>query len=136
MQIIRDPADVATIQDSSIRRLVEQRIFDLGKPDGPKEPFDLAALSYFVIVEAGDSIATIDAQLGFSVLANRFSGIRFGQPGFVPSFEFVEEFSGCFEMVFIISDDGFGIEVFVPKTAGITTELLEMCQRYATPGAV
>lgn len=74
-------------------------------------------------MEACDCIVTIDAKLGFPILANRFSGIRFGQPGFVPSFEFVEEFSSCFEMVFIISDDGFSIEVFVPKAAGIDSEL-------------
>ena len=131
MQVIRTPADASNINDPAIRRLVEQRIYDLGN-----EPFDLAELGYFIIVEAGDSIATIDAQLGFSILANRFNGIRFGQPGFVPSFEFVEEFSGCFEMVFVISDDGFGVEVFIPKTAGIDSELLELCSRYATPGTV
>jgi hypothetical protein len=131
MQIIRDPADAANITDSAIRRLVEQRIDDLGM-----EPFDLAALGYFVIVEAGDSIDTIDAQLGFFILANRWTGVRFGQPGFDPSFEFVEEFSGCFELVYILDQSGFGIEVFVPKTPGIDSDLLMMCQRYATSGAV
>lgn len=136
MQIIRDPTDVANITDPAIRRLVEQRIDDLGKPDGSEESFDLVELGYFVIVEAGDSIATIDAQLGFSILANRFSGICFGQPGFVPSFEFVEEFSGCFELVYILDQSGFGIEVLVPKVAGIASELLELCIRYATPGTV
>jgi hypothetical protein len=136
MQVIRDPASTAEIANPEIRRLVEQRIYDLGKPDGNEEPFDLAELGYFVIVEALDRIDTIDTQLGFPILTNRWSGVRFGQPGFYPSFEFVEEFSGCFEMVFIISDDGFGIEVFIPKIAGIASELLELCQRYATPGAV
>ncbi len=131
MQVIRDSADTNQIIHSGIRRLVEQRIDDLGQ-----EQFDLAALGYFVIVQPDDSIDTIDTQLGFSILANRFSGIRFGQPYFVPSFEFVEEFSGCFEMVFIISDSGFGIEVFVPKVAGVDSDLLMMCQRYATPGAI
>jgi hypothetical protein len=136
MQIIRAPAETVNITDPAIRRLVEQRIYDLGKPDGNEEPFDLAELGYFVIVEAGDSIDTIDAQLGFPILTNRWTGVRFGQPGFDPSFEFVEEFSGCFELVYILDQSGFGIEVFVPKTEGIESELLMMCQRYATPGAV
>jgi hypothetical protein len=131
MHVIRDPSSTAQINDLSIRRLVEQRIFDLGK-----EPFDLAVLGYFIIVEPGDSITTIDAQLGFPILANRFTGIRFSHPGFSPSFEFVEEFSGCFAMVFILDDSGFGIEVFVPKAADIDSDLLMMCQLYSTPGAV
>jgi len=131
MQVIRDPASTAQIANPEIRRLVEQRIYDLGK-----EPFDLATLGYFLVIEPGDTLNTINTQLGFPILTNRWTGLHFGQPDFVPSFEFVEEFSGCFEIVFVISDDGFGIEVFVPKTAGIASELLELCQRYATPGTV
>ncbi len=131
MQIIRDPSATAQIKDPSIRRLVEQRIFDLGK-----EPFDLNALGYFLIVEPGDTLVVIDTQLGFPILANRFSGIRFDHPGFSPSFEFVEEFSGCFDMVFIIDDSGYGIEVFVPKTEGVDSDLLMLCQQYATAGAI
>ena len=131
MQIIRDPADAANIKDPAIRRLVEQRIDDLGQ-----EPFDLSATGYFVIVEPGDTLDTIDTQLGFSTLTNRWTGIRFGQPGFDPSFEFVEEFSGCFDMVFIIDDSGYGIEVFIPKTAGVDSDLLMLCQQYATAGAI
>lgn len=131
MQVIRDPASAAQIANPQIRRLVEQRIDDLGQ-----EPFDLATLGYFIIVEPGDTLDAIDAQLGFPILCNRWTGIRFGQPGFDPSFEFVEEFSGCFEMVFILDDSGFGIEVFVPKAAGIDSDLLMLCQRYATSSGI
>jgi len=131
MQVIRDPADTNQISHSGIRRLVEQRIDDLGK-----EPFDLATLGYFLVVEPGDCLDAIDAQLGFPILANRYTGIRFGHPGFTPSFEFVESFGGCFDMVFIIDDSGFGIEVFIPKTAGVDSDLLMLCQQYATAGAI
>lgn len=127
MQVIRDPASTAQIANPEIRRLVEQRIYDLGK-----EPFDLAALGYFLVIEPGDSLDTINAQLGFRILANCWTGLHFGQPGFTPAFEFVESFSGCFDMVFIIDDSGFGIEVFIPKTIDIP-ELLVMCKRYAVP---
>ena len=127
MQVIRDPASAAQIANPEIRRLVEHRIYDLGK-----EPFDLAALGYFIVVEPGDTLDAIDAQLGFPILANRFSGIRFGQPGFGPSFEFVEAFPGCYDMVFIIDDSGQGIEVFIPSE-GVNPDLLAMCKQYAMP---
>ena len=134
MQVIRDPASTAKIANPEIRRLVEQRIDDLGKEpsDLGKEPFDLATLGYFLIVEPGDTLDAVDAQLGFPILANRFSGIRFGHPGFTPSFELVESFSGCFDMVFILDDSGYGIEVFIPSE-GVDPDLLAMCKRYAMP---
>ena len=127
MQVIRDPASTAQIANAEIRRLVEQRIYDLGK-----EPFDLAALGYFIVVEPGDTLDAIDAQLGFSILTNRFSGIGFGQPDFVPSFEFVEAFPGCYDMVFILDDSGYGIELFIPSE-GVNPDLLALCMQHAMP---
>jgi hypothetical protein len=129
MQIIRDLASTVDITDPGIRHLVALRMHELDK-----EPFDLSELGYFLIVQPGDSLDVIDRQLCFPILCNRFTGIRFGQSGFTPSFEFVEEFSGCYEMVFIMDDSGFGIEVFIPKSADIP-DLLLMCQRYASPGS-
>lgn len=75
----------------------------------------------------------LNEQIGFSIIANRFTGIRFDRPGFTPSFEFIEDVGCCYDMVFILSDDGFGIEVFVPKTDGIDPELIAMCIQYAIP---
>jgi len=127
MQVIRDPASTTQIANPEIRRLVEQRIHDLGK-----EPFDLATLGYLIIVEPGDTLDAIDAQLGFPILCNRWTGIRFGQPGFAPSFEFVEAFPGCYDMVFILDDSGYGTEVFI-SSEGVNPDLLAMCHRYAMP---
>ena len=90
-------------------------------------------LGYFLIVEPGDSLQAINAQLGFNILTNRWTGIRFDQPGYTQSFEILDEHAGYYEMVFIISDDGFGIEVFIPKAEGVDPDLLAMCQRYAVP---
>lgn len=121
---VTDLAGTARIANPAIRQLVEERINDLGG-----EAFDAEALGYFLVIEPGDTLGAIDAQLGFPILANRITGIRFDQPGFWPSFEFVEEFPSCYDMVFIISDDGFGIEVFIPKDIEIQ-DLLAVCQRY------
>lgn len=108
--------------------MVWQRINDLGG-----EAFDAAELGYFLVVESGDALEAIKAQIGFDILCNRWTGIRYDQSGFIPSFEFIEEFSFCYDMVFIISDDGFGIEMFVPKSSGVAPELLALCQQFAFP---
>lgn len=127
MQIIRDLLSTEQISDPAIRKLVQQRINELG---GDK--FNATELGYFLVIEPGDSLDTIGAQLGFPVLANRVSGILFGEPGFAPSFEFVEAIGNCYDVVIIVDDSGFGIELFVPAL-GAPAELLEMCKRYATP---
>ena len=76
-------------------------------------------------------IEAIHAQVGFNILHNRFTGVRYDQPGFTPSFEFVEVFPACYDMVFIMDDSGYGVEVFVPKEVGIDTGLTAMCSVYA-----
>lgn len=126
MIVVRNLQSTHQISNTAIRQLVEQRINDLGG-----EAFDSAALGYFLIIQQGTTLEAIEAQLGFSILANRFTGIRFDQPGFSPSFEFVEEFPSCYDMVFVLSDDGFGIEVFVEKAEGVPPDLRIMCRTFA-----
>jgi hypothetical protein len=128
MQIIRSPADAAAITNHELRTCIEKTINDLSE-DYPCDP---DVLGYFLVVESGDSLVPINTQLGFDILANRFSGIRFDQPGYTQSFEVLDEHANWFEMVFIISDDGFGVEVFISKTIDIPV-LLAMCQKFAMP---
>ena len=131
MQIIRDLPSTQLINHPAISALVQQRIDDLG---GDK--FNTTELGYFLVIEPGDSIDAINTQVGFNILANRFTGIRYGQPGYTPSFEFIEEFSACYELVIILDDSGYGIDIFISKGTGVDPDLLAMCQRYATPGTI
>ena len=126
MQTIRDLTGTSQIRDPTIRQLVTQRINDLGG-----EAFDSAELGYFLVVESGDTLEALETQLGFSIVANRLTGIRYDQADFTPSFEFIEDFAGCYDMVFILSDDGYGVEVFVRKAEGVLLDLLVMCRAFA-----
>jgi hypothetical protein len=128
VHIVRSLQSTQQISNPVLRELVQQRINDLGG-----EAFDTDALGYFVVIEPGDTIEAIHAQVGFNILHNRFSGIRFNATGFTPSFEFIEEFPACYDMVFVLDDSGIGIELFVLKEEGIDTELIAMCQMYAYP---
>ena len=128
MQVIRNPADVTDIADPELRHLIEKTIRDLS-PDGPYDP---NVLGYFVIVEQGDSLDAIKTQIGFGLLVNRWTGIRYDEPGYTQSWECLDEHAGYWEIVFVTDDSGYGIEVFVPKTTDIP-DLFAMCQRYSTP---
>ena len=130
MIVVHSKSDIHRISNVAIGTMVQQRI-DALHGDG----FDLADLGYFLVVEAGDTIETIDAQVGFPILCNRITGIRWDQPGFTASFEFVEEFPACFDLVFVISDEGFGVELFVPTADGVNPDLLAICHQYSVPGA-
>ncbi len=129
MQIIRDLPSTLNISDAAIRTLVQKRIDDLGG-----DQFNTTELGYFLIVEPGDRLDTITEQIGFNVLANRVTGILWDQTGFTPSFEFVEDFSACYEMVFILDDSGYGVDLLISKGTGVAPDLLAMCQQYAVPG--
>ena len=126
MIVVRELSSTQEIKHSHIKQLVQQRINDLGG-----EAFDSNELGYFLVVEAGDSIEAIRATVGFYILHNRFTGIRFNATGFTPSFEFIEEFPACYDMVFVLDDTGIGVEIFVPKEEGIDPDLIAMCRMYA-----
>ncbi len=96
MLILRDPASLASIADLEIRSLAQRRLAMLTE----YEPYDPDLLGFFIVVEDGDGLTGLDQQLGFPVLSNRFDGTRFGESGFTPSFEILEEHASCYEMVF------------------------------------
>ncbi len=112
MRIIRTLADASTILDSELQDLVG-RVF-ASVSEFPE------ILCSILIVEAGDSMAMLNAQLGFPILNTRH--------------EILEEHAVYFELVFVISDDGSGIEVFIPKSIDLP-ELLTRCSTQVLPSA-
>ena len=117
MLVIRDAASLATVANPAIRQMVQQRIDAIASD----EPYNSDLNGYFLVLEAGDSLAAIATQIGFDPLTK------------TP--EILEEYSDCYDLLFFLSDDGFGIELFIPKSSGIP-ELLSMCQRHAVPGTL
>ena len=130
MSVVRDQHSAHQISNPQARELVQQRLNILVEED-----IDAWELGYFLVIEFTDTIQAIKAQVGFDIICNRCTGIRYDQAGFTPSFEFIEEFSACYEMVFVLSDDGYGVEVFIPKDDGIDPDLIAMCQQYVVKAA-
>jgi len=128
MIIIRDPTLTSAIDDPGIRSLVETRFAQILAG----ETYDYDRHGYMIVVEPGDSIADLEQETQCSILHNFFDETHYGHPDFTPSFEALEDHGYCFEMVFIMSDSGFGIEIFLPKH-GIDTDLLKLCTEYAVP---
>lgn len=129
MQVIRSPADAANIADSAIRQMILQRINAIASD----EPYEETLHGYFVIIESGDTLQAINQQVGFDVLTNRWTGLRYDHADYTPAFEILEEYQTCWDLLFIQDDSGYGIELFIPKTIEIP-DLVAMCQRYAVAG--
>jgi hypothetical protein len=96
------------------------------------EPFDPDLHGQIVVIEAGDSLDDISSAIDFNILTNSFTGLRFGEPGYEPTFEVLEESPDCYELVFTHGDGDDGIVIFIPKVVGIDPELLAYCRMYAT----
>ena len=121
MLVLRDLPSTNQVSDPYIRSLVQQRIAELSEV----EPWDAEQHGYFIVVEPGDTVAQLEAEVGWPILDD-------------PFYESLEEHdgaegAGCFEMLFITNDDGFGITVIIPKTEGVAGDLLALCKSHSTP---
>lgn len=131
MIVLRDVAQLPNVANRGIRSLISQRIQELSQD----APWDAEELGPFIVVEPGDQLSTLDAQLGFPLLTSRINGTQFSDPAFMPCHEILEEHPGSYEVVVILDDSGYGFTVFVPKDTAVDPDLLAMCARYATPSA-
>lgn len=117
MQVIRSPADAANIPDPAIRQLVQERIDAIASD----EPFNSDLHGYFLVLDVDDTLAAIAAQIGFDPLTK------------TP--EILEEYPDCYDVLFLVDDSGYGIELLIPKSSGIP-ELIAMCKCFAVPGTL
>ncbi len=94
--------------------------------------YDLSELGCFVIMQPGDLLTAIEAELGFSPLVNFVDGTRYGNPAFAPSWEFIEDHGVWFELVFVVGAE-FGAVLFVSDSDVIDPALLALCRSHGRP---
>lgn len=123
--------DAESVPYPGLRELVHRRIAELSEGD----PFDPDTMGVLILVEPGDTAATIEAESGCLITTGLFGDANYGDPDFMPSFEWLEHHTeaGCYEMLFIMTDGGNGTALFIPETEGIDPPLLAFCREYATP---
>ena len=109
--------------DPRLKRLLTERRDQLGG--------DIKNIARFVVVQPGDSMTALEQELGWSVLTTP-EGQRFGEPDYYPGWEWLADHGHCFEMVFIMTDDGFAHVVLVENSPGVDPDLLKLCRMYVT----
>ncbi|GAA6121362.1 hypothetical protein [Acidovorax sp. FG27] len=130
MKMYRNPASIKAFADHAhgydLQRLVQNRLKSLLQPD-----LDYAALLLAVmVVEEGDTTDDLENAVGFSVVCNRWNSLPPGSEHFTPSWDALDEHADWFELTFILSDEGEGIVVFIPKA--IACPLGDLCRAFAT----
>lgn len=78
--------------------------------------FDLTDLAMFAIVMPSDTLDSIEADLGRALIND--AGIFIRPP------EIIQRHTDWFELAFILSDDGFGLVLFVPIESSTDAKLM------------
>ena len=120
---------VGRIEDPGIRRLVKERIEQVLNG----EMYDPDVHGEFTVVETGDSLDSLEEESGCPITTSPFTEARYPDPDFAPIWEALVEHETCYELVFIFTDDGAGVTMFIPKSPGIAPELLALCAQYGEP---
>ena len=121
MLIIQNRSQLHSIIDPDIHQLVTFRLYQL----------ESTLPTPMIIMEQGDSLSSIEKEIGFPILTNLFDDISYPDPDFMPSCEVLEDHGGFYEMLFILGDGEEAIEIFIPKT-GVDTSLIAMCADFST----
>ena len=125
MLVLRQPGDSLHVQDTAMRQLIDDRLELIAAE------FEPESSNVVLVAQAEDGDTDITARLGFSIFENRYDGKRFGDAGFTPSFEVLEQHATCLEMVFVLCDDGSGAIVFIPNDVLLDARLPALRERYA-----
>jgi hypothetical protein len=127
MQIF-DPAalDLATLRvlNPPLRALVAAHL-DQAKREG------LTDLTLVAVIEPGDDELAIEAELGFSPVVNPMTGTRFGEPGWLAYWAWLQRTGGIASLTHTVGDSGYAIILVIPETPGIWPDLLQMVAAYS-----
>ncbi|WP_428145743.1 hypothetical protein [Delftia acidovorans] len=74
---------------------------------------DLSSLVTILVLEPGDALTTVGAQLGFSLLDR--------------DCDVAESHQDWFELTLVLGDDGFGVVIYVPKHTDLDPQLMAYC---------
>lgn len=83
------------------------------------------------MVDSLDTTEAVTKALGYSPLVNRWSGASYTNPGFTPYWEYFAEHHKWYELVCVLSDDGFGHVVLIPKDT-TDSDLHQLCVMHST----
>lgn len=122
MRTLSSPEDASQISNPHVRALIDLRIQQLGNFDDCE----------IVIVEPGDSLATLEKGTGCFLLTDPFTNTQYGDAEYSVSADAIEDHGHAYTLLFATTDE-FVVEIFVSKASGMDATLLAYCAQYAVP---
>lgn len=108
--------------DANLHRLLADRIGALTE--------DLIDCTEYLVVQPGDTEVDIIHHIGLSPLIEPMDGIRFGEPGFRPHWDWLSRRDGWYEMIKTFGSS-FAYVLFIKDDERTQSEILGMCRLYA-----
>ncbi len=116
MRVFKSNEEVEKIEDPELKLIILARVAELS------EYVDhFSELVRFVLLCADDCLPSLENELGFTVVPRGAIAYR--------RCDAYEEHRSFMELVYVLSDDGSGIIVFIPKEIA-TPEIQELCCLY------
>ncbi|AJA09816.1 hypothetical protein SKP52_14670 [Sphingopyxis fribergensis] len=108
--------------DTNLHRLLAERIGALTE--------DLIDYTEYLVVQRGDTEADIIRHIGLSPLIEPMDGIRFGEPGFLPHWDYLAAHDRWFEFIFTFGS-AFAYIVLVQRTDDDDDPLQQLCLSFS-----
>jgi hypothetical protein len=132
MILLRHPGQLAAAYENgttaaviaSLASLLQQRFADLAAGT----PYDPDAHGYLVLVEPMDTAQALETETGCPLLSD-WAGRRYGEAGFAPACEWLDEQLLYYEMGYVLNDGGAALLLIVPKLSGIDEQLVSLCRQ-------
>lgn len=119
MNLIRTVEAMARALDSPLDPELKQLLRSHAERLAEYEDYALEELAEFLIVEAGDALPDVEQAYGTQLVMD-------GQ--FTFTVELITQHERWFDVVWIISDDGFGLVLLVQIDPGTDARLLAACR--------
>lgn len=129
MLIINDPEGMALILATDIDPQLQGHLL-LRQRQFHQDGIEIGDLGPFVIVEPGDHLNAIEEAAGVRIAMNLVDQHRWPDPSYLPSWEWCRLDLGWREIVYVTSDDGSGVVLFVPDRDDIDPSLLAIIRTF------
>ena len=108
--------------DPTLHRLLAERIGALTE--------NLIDYTEYLVVQPGDTEDDIVRHIGFSPLIEPIDGIRYGQLGFTPYWDWLADRGGWFEMI-VTFGSAFAYILLIEDKEGVLTDLRRLCRKHS-----
>jgi hypothetical protein len=126
MQVIRLASDVAHVTDPVMHDFLAKRVANMVMDWAPDRWPDFGQV---LMLQSGDDPAIVETAGCLRLTGSPCGAARFGDPGFIPVWDWVDDHGSFYEVAMVTSDAGNFDVVLIPKDIGTSATLLRLCEQ-------